>query len=343
MTHYTPILRWKRGERVALQNVATARRTGVTPLLFLAADQFKGKEPNSSSPARTAAECFVTEVRNAWGIGPFYLDASGVAPTPAHPHPLVDIALAARAAGLQLIPATRQSASGSYQADVQAVAAIDLRGVALRVDMQGLTSAATWTGSWAHALGDTDLIVDFADQVGVVAAMGGSVVHAFSTLHAAGAWRMVSVAGSNIPANLTGYVAGVHTLPRAEYQLWQQLDAAGLHYPISFGDYCTVPLAAPPAGIAWGFPISVRYTLDQEFLICRGVGTTGFSGVDMDLQLTQHAQTIVGFPARARLAGCWADDRIDAIAAASSGPGNLESWVQISVNRHIELTRDRLP
>jgi len=342
LANYTPILRWKRGERVGVQRLGVATRAGVTPLFMIAPDQFKQKPATAGTAARTAAQAFVAEVQTAWGTSPFYLDASGLTPTAAHPNPLVDIATAARAAGLQLIPATRLTASGAYQADVSLVALVDGRGVALRVDMQGMTSASAWTSSWPHSLGDTDLIVDFADQIQIVAGMGATINHAFATLHAGTAWRTVSVAGSSIPANLTGYAAGLHRIGRAEWALWTNLNAASLPYQVHFGDYATVPLAAPPAGIAWGFPISVRYTLPTEFLICRGVGTTGFGGVDMDVQLSGHARSIVGFAGRTPLPGCWGDQRIDAIAAGGS-PGNLETWVQISTNRHIEITRSILP
>ena len=342
MAQYTPILRWKRGERVGVQRLTPAGKTDVTPLFLIAPDQFKEKPATASAPVRSAAEALAAELKTAWGTTPFYLDASALVPSAAHTNPLVDIANAARVIGLQLIPATRLTATAAYQADVLAVATVDTRGVALRVDMQGLTSAASWTTAWPHALGATDLIADFADQIGVVAALGAAVNTAFSSLHSATLWRSVTVAGSSIPANLTGYAAGLHPIIRSEWSLWDQLNSASLPYQIHFGDYATIPLAAPPAGIDWGFPISVRYTLPGHFLICRGVGTTGFGGVTMDVQLSGHATSITMYAHRNALAHCWGDQRIDAIAGGGS-PGNLESWVQISTNRHIEITRNRLP
>jgi hypothetical protein len=65
--------------------------------------------------------------------------------------------------------------------------------------------------------------------------------------------------------------------------------------------------------------------------------------VDMDVQLLGHARTIRGYAGRGALTHCWGDEKIDRIAARTDGPGNLETWVQIGVNRHIELVRSRLP
>jgi hypothetical protein len=191
-------------------------------------------------------------------------------------------------------------------------------------------------------LSDTDLIADFMDNVGTVAALGASLEHAFQNLHASTRWRTVAIAGTSMPENFGGLVRGLHTIPRVEWQLWQRLVNAGLPFRVDYGDYATVALVPPPEGIAWGYPINVRYTLTSDFLICRGVGTTGINGVDMEPQLIGHAQSIVAFPQRGRIA-CWADKVIDAIAARVEGPGNLEKWVQISVNRHIESVRVNLP
>lgn len=344
MAHrYIPILRWKRGERVGLRNVTQAGRQDVVPMFILGTGRYVSRERTASRPAVTAADVIVTDLETAWGMAPFYLDASALSHTAGRPHPLIDIAKRARATGLALIPATRVTAPQAYQQAVVTVAQADHRGVAVRVDLQGLTSASTWTGVWPIPLNETDLIADFTDNIAVVAALGASVDHAFTNLHNGGRWRTVTTVGTSMPDNFSGYRAGIYTIPRAELQLWQRLLALRLPYRIDYGDYATVPINPPPEGIAWGFPINVKYTLEQDFLIGRGVGTTGFGGVDMDQQLIGHAKSIVGYRTRNPLLHCWGDTKIDSVAVGTDRPGNLETWVQIGVNRHIELMRGHLP
>jgi hypothetical protein len=192
-------------------------------------------------------------------------------------------------------------------------------------------------------LSGVDLIADFSNHVGTVSALGAALDHAFVHFHSGASWRSVTVAGTSMPDNFSGFTAGTHSIQRREFALWQHLSSPGLPYDLDYGDYATVPVNAPPPGIKWGFPINVRYTRVADFLICRGVATTGYGAVDMDVQLLGHAQTIVAAPNRARLAHCWADNQIDQIAAGTAGPGNLESWVRLSVNRHIERVRASLP
>jgi hypothetical protein len=311
-------------------------------IVVIGADQFRTKGATVSRPAVTAADNFVNELMTAWAGAPIYVDASAV-PHSIGSNPIIDIATSARAKGAYVIPSTQLDAPPAYQAAVQTVVQRDQRGVGLRVDLQEFANAATWVRSWPSPLPSTDLIVDFADNVAIVQSLGSALDTAFLQLHQGPRWRSVTMSGSNMPGNFGGYTQGPHLLPRVELQLWRHLSTIGLPYTLEYGDYTSVSPNAPPQGIAWGFPINVRYSLDQNFLICRGVGTTGFGGVDMDQQLLGHAQSIVAFPGRGPLAHCWADLRIDHVANGVETTGNLESWVQIGVNRHIELTRQLLP
>jgi hypothetical protein len=313
----------------------------VVPLFVIEPAQYRAR--GGSNPV-SAAQLLVNEVVQCWGTAPFFLDASALplAAGAAH-HPLLDIAAAARVAGLHLIPATRPTVWIPYQNAVSAVVATDGRGVGLRVDLQQLSTAATWVPSAPLPVAHTDLIADFASDIGTVAGLGPALDHVFQSLHAGGVWRSVTVAGTSMPDNFTGVTAGTYVIPRREFTLWQHLVALGLPYRLDYGDYATIPVNAPPSGIRWGFPINVKYTRQVDFLICRGVGTTGFGAVDMDVQLLGHAQTIVADPHRATLAHCWADGQIDRIAAGVDGPGNLENWVRLSVNRHVERVRASLP
>lgn len=336
------MLRWKRGERWGLRQVRPATKARVRPLFVVGPGQFRGRQPTASRPAVSAGQTIAQEVANDWGSIPFFMDASSLPPQAVAPHPLIDIAAHCVQLGLQLIPATHLAATPQYQQAVITVAQQQRRGAAIRVDLQGMTSAGTWAPRWPLPLAETDLIVDFGDNVNTVAALGTSLDHAFSSLHGAGQWRTVTVVGTSMPENFSGFIAGLHTIARVELALWQRLSAIGLSYGLDYGDYATVPVIPPPSGIAWGYPINVRYTLPTDFLICRGVGTTGIGAVDMDQQLIGHAQSIVAYAARSPMA-CWADARVDAIAAGAETPSNLEHWVRIGVNRHLELTRLNLP
>jgi hypothetical protein len=311
--------------------------------MILGTDRYVGKKATKQHPAVPAATAFAQDMLAIWGTAPFYLDASAV-PTPAGGHhPLLDLGASARAANLILIPATHLAAPAEYQRAVQDLLRRDRNGVLLRVDLQQMTSAATWAPTWPVPLAETDLLVDFSDNVGMVAALGATLDHAFQNLHGRGLWRTVTMSGTSMPENFQGLTAGLYTIPRHEFRIWQRLAAVGLPYGLDYGDYATVPLVPPPSGIQWGYPINARYTLNGDFLICRGVQTTGPNAEDLDTQLVRHARAIGGYPSRGAIAHCWGDQRIDNIGPGREAPSGLEHWVKIAVNRHIELTRSLVP
>lgn len=338
---YVPILRWKQGEREAVRQLSGLGRTDVTPLFILAPDQFVGKKATSKAPALPSPALFAQQAQTAWGTQPFMLDAMALATT-ATGHPLIAIGAAARALGLALIPSTSLFAPAMYQAAVGALVAADGRGVALRIDLQELANSAAWIAAWPYAPADTDLVIDLGATVGVAHSLGAALDPTFHGLVSGPNWRSVTIAGSSMPANFTGVAAGLSTIPRTEAALWNRLAAVSLPYRLDFGDYATVSTVPAPSGIAWGFPINVKYTLANDFLICRGVRTKGLGAVNMDTQLTGHAVSVAGYGARHSLPHSWADTRIDQIAAGAA-PGGLPGWVSLSVNRHIERTRASLP
>lgn len=343
MTSYTPILRWKRGERTALRNLTQAGRVDVKPLIILGAEHYSPRSATATRPAMNAAEALAADVLSYWGTEPFYLDVSRLPVQVGGQHALVAISQACRAAGLQMLPAFTLAGPAHYLAAVALVVAIDGRGAALRVDLQEFATAALWAGGIGLAVQQIHLIADFGSNVANVAALGHALVQTFISLHQAGAWASVTVAGCSLPENFTGFAQGQHLIPRHEWGVWHMLAPAVAAYNVGYGDYATVAPSAPPPGIAWGFPINVKYTVDTDFLVCRGVKTTGPAAMDMDVQLRGHANSVVAYGPRKPISNCWGDTRINQIAAGIEGPGNLEKWVQISVNRHIEKIRHDLP
>jgi len=343
MIRYVPILRWKRGERVALKHLTPQARTRTTPLFLLGSEQFKVKAASKSHAAVPAPQVFVHDVLSDWGTGTFYLDASSLPTQGTQPHPIAAIAAAARAQSARMIPVIHLGASHGYLNAVTAIKSIDNRGVCLRIDMQELFSVAHWLPQWPFPIGETDLIVDFGENVASAAAVGTALDGAFRALGTGGHWRSTTIAGTSMPPNFTGYTAGQHHIVRVEVQLWSRLSALPLPYQLDYGDFASVTTGVTPANIAWGYPINVKYTLPTHFLIFRGVRTTGPSGVDMDVQLRAHAKGIAGCSPRHAIAGSWSDQTIDQIAVGKADPKGLEHWVQLSVNRHIELMHAVLP
>ncbi len=341
MYKYRPILHWKRGERSALSQ--TAARSNVVPFIILGADRYVDRKATKKRAAVPRDTVFVETLDATWGNAPICLDASAVPVNSSGAHPLLDIVRASIPFGLQIIPATKLSAPSPYQSAAVLAHQMTGFGMALRVDLQEFSSASSWASTLPIPFGSIDLVLDLGSSVELTKQIGTYLDQAIVNLHAAASWRSVTIAGSSMPENFTGIAAGQFTIPRTEWVFWQRLHNLPLSYRLDYGDYATVPTIPPPEGIAWGFPINAKYTIDGHFLICRGVRTKGAHAVDMDQQLIGHAHDIVAYPQRNALPWCWANSKIDNISRGGERPAGLENWVTISVNRHLEWVRHSLP
>lgn len=86
---------------------------------------------------------------------------------------------------------------------------------------------------------------------------------------------------------------------------------------------------------------SVKYTVDAGWLILRGQGTRT-PGTGGFAQFANHAVNLVANPLYCGPGFSWGDQQIHDIASGVTGAGNLETWVRIGVNHHLEFVVDRL-
>lgn len=340
-TRYVPLLRWKRAEKNALKQLSEQGGQNIAPLFLLGADQFKPTKATKSKPSIPASDHFAKEIEEYWGGNPFFLDASAV--DAMGNQSVAEIASKCRERKLRPIFVLKTDVSNRYVDDVRKIVALDGHGVCLRLGLQEMSDIPEWIDSWPFPVEQTDLIIDFLNRSELVWGLGESVLKSsFSALHKPHAWRSVTTVGTSIPDNFMGLKKGLYTISRNEQKIWK-VAVSAIPRSVDYGDYATVSLAAPAPGIAWGYPITVKYTLPGEFLIFRGVNTKGQGAVDLSPQLLEHAKSIYAVPKRNRLADCWADKEIDAIALGYTGPKTLENWTLIGINRHIEIVRSALP
>lgn len=346
---YMPLLRWKRGEQVALAALNDSTKANMTPLIMLANEQYKHRKGTTKTEAKTAAKAFCDEVKSVWGDSELKLYAGDlVAPGEDDPNPLVAIGEQALEAGLSLVPVVRLDDADDYKIAAVDIANAGSGAIALRLTLGEMSDAHEWVDTVTPE--NTDLIIDFGGEIGVATKLGGVLADAFARLHSGPSWRSVTIAGSSIPDDFTGVAAGSHRIPRQELAVWSALRKRSLPYTLFFGDYATISPNARAPGVRWGYPINVKYTLKDDFFICRGIRTLGLPPkkdgtpakkvptMDMGPQLIGHAKRIVDLPDRDALPNCWGDAQIDKIASGDLGPSGLAEWVQYSVNRHIELT-----
>lgn len=346
--HYVPILKGKPAEFGALQNLDSDIREGLTPLVDLMPIPW---DYDNDGPQKTLDEHIKdvgSKVATCWGTDRLaFVDVSLLAdsgPTSEGSHPLTEVFKQGRAAGAKLVPVTGLSRDGSYQEAVKAAAVEDGRGICIRLTIEDFKSAEETKRSLDDLMGivgtspsQTDMVVDLGDiQPGQVNTSMLAALTVLKNLPFLSAWRSLTLAGTSFPKNLSGVKAGMSTIPRHEWALWQKvlLQSGVLPRVPSFGDYGVSsqefvemdPRIMDPSA-------NIRYTIDSQWLIPKGGSLR--KSVEGFAQYRDLSRELVRRPEFCGAAFSWGDRFISECAAGKAGTGNATTWRQVGTSHHL--------
>lgn len=325
---YFPHLRSKAGELVALRHLSVPARDKVLPIFHL----------SSALPATFAPNLGTIWTGRVLAIdGHFNFGETGSALA------TTNTITQLRAAGVVVLPSLEVSAPPAFAAAIAPL----FRGGGI-LGKSRLGDIPNLLG-WATSIGLTPADIDLVIQAGHVPTFGRGVLnpvvaHALGTLQNPNAWRSVTLASSAAPKDNSNLAAGANLVLRLDWDLWQALQAT-VPFNLNFGDCATgnPDMTEPPGYVMGNATVSARYTRDDDWVIIKGTPVGGPRGQPMGVQYRAHAahyHAMAGFDA---LPTCWGDDRIRGIVAGTATSGSRQTWVEISVNRHLELVADRLP
>jgi hypothetical protein len=328
---YVPQLKSKLGEAVALSHLATAAKDRMLPVVNLT-----GKVGSS----------FTTKLVQAWKGRTLGLDGRYNFEKRSTPQDMNQIAVDLTTQGVTVVPCAVHAGPAGYNPAVSALVQTLGTGVIVKVNLDLAAGVDAWVLQNGWAPKDVDLIVQVRDlsEYGTLNDLKAGVLANLAQLASAGAWRSITLSGAAAPKDMGRLSSGSNRVKRKDWALWQAVHAAA-PVQLDFGDWCSVhpSLEEPPGASMAKATVSVRYTLDDVWLILKGKQTSGSSGAPMPAQYASHAKNLMSDPGFGGLVHCWADDRIRMIAASAAKSGNRGSWVEISVNRHLCLVADRLP
>lgn len=327
---YRPLLKTKTGEAVALLHLSKEQKDRIAPVFSL------GERP----PAN-----FVARMASAWHGRRCFLDGSFNHNLSGGSADFDEMFAGLGTAGIPVIPVIEIGASNAYNQAAFAHIGQFSNGVMLKCTHGHLNLAANWAQQMGQSQPNIDLLID-AGHVAEYdpASFAGYIGHVLNGSLQGTSWRSVTLATSSAPKDFGQLPTGTTEVFRNDWLTWRQLQQPGT--PTDFGDFGIShrDLAEPPGLAMAGATVSVRYAIDDRWVMVKGRRITGPTGVPMGAQYRAHAQTLVGRPDFGGLAGCWGDQRIATIAADPSvSAGGRAQWVEINANRHFSFILDRLP
>lgn len=342
--HYVPILRWKRGEWVALRHLSAGDRTFMTPLVELTEIDW----PMLDNDARQARlRRIATRVGHNWGHGSIFVDARRLG-SERDLQPLELLCSAGRRLGLSLIPVLTRHCGPDVIAAVRKILRADRKGVCLRLFGEDLKRHELAVALQSLLLcvdeeaSNVDLIIDYG-----AVALGSPNLRALTRrVPRILEWRTFTVAAGAFPKDLSDFHVGQHLCPREDWRQWMSQvasDWAQVPRVPTYGDYATQhPIfKEPSAGL--NPSASIRYTIDDYWLILRGEGlrTKGSPG---SAQYQGNAQLLSEMKEFSGENFSYGDQYVATVASGKSGGfGSPETWLCAGVNHHLVYVARQIP
>lgn len=354
--HYVPILRWKQAERFALKELLKDDRKLVTPLIEITPKSFdppktgknEGKKPD---PARVL-EDQAKNLLESWENARLFLDLDlidgRVPPINGVCHPLAHIAETARSYKLCIVPVTGLGRTEEYQAAVSDVINLDKRGLCLRLRAAELLKTkfekrvTPLLGEFGLDEGSVDLLLDYGTFDGENPPLK-ALLAAIPNLSC---WRSLIVACGAFPADLQNCPLGSSRIQRDDWLSWKgHFFDETIPRQASFSDY-TIQGGRYKEPVAHCIPsVSVRYTLENEWLIMRGEAPRSKKGTSRNVEtrpgpeqwyghaqlLCESADTFYGENYS------WGDRFISEKSTRKGKPGSYEIWLRAGINHHMTV------
>lgn len=340
--HYVPVLKVKRGEKKALQQISPALGPRITPLLEIV----KRTEKTLAAHLETVFKELADSVRS---YPRCFLDAREIEPDGTDG--AVEVFGRARTAGIVFTPVTGISRT----VDVAAALEHRTNGIALR-----LTRAEFESGDLPrdinsflrlHGLApnDIDLIIDLGAVENLIVDGIAALTEAFmADVPHHERWRTFTVSACAFPVSMRGVDRHSHDfVERADWISWRD----GLH---ARRDHLTrLPTFSDcaiqhPLGVEGFDPkimqvsASIRYTLPEQWLLIKGESTRF---VPPSQQFPELATRLVYGQFRPHFAGsnhCAGCRSIKAAADGAPGLGSADVWRRLGTIHHISTVMQGL-
>ncbi|MFF2885570.1 beta family protein [Paenibacillus sp. NPDC057967] len=353
--HYVPIIKWKRGEQVALEKLPHQIKSQFTPLIEIVPITYDYKNDCPKETIDQHLGDFQDQIQNTWEARiPFFIDLDYLDTSDRMQdgrHPLSYIFDEIRSVEFHGIPVTGSNRDVAYQDEVREINRIDNNGVCIRLTDDDFIGTEQIINTLLTSLdiseAQTDLVIDLGeittDEVRSSVITTLAVINSISNIHA---FRTLTITASAFPSNLSKFVStgSSGSVPRDEWNVWRTLYANRnriTRIP-TFGDYTInspdlVEMDPRLMQIAAG----IRYTGKNDYYIFRGVSVrkAGSGGWGQAQALCQQ---IVAHPGYSGNLFSWGDTYIFDCANGAASTGTAETWRRVGTNHHITLVVNEL-
>lgn len=343
---YVPILKGKRGEYQALEQLPPDDRQFVVPLIEVPPIAWDFINERPDRPLDTHLAAVPTQLIRSWQGGHLFLDLDllpegETMEDGSHPLTFIrgacgpDVAVVP-VVGLSRPPAYLEAVARASQDDELGIC-IRLQGDDFELEDEALTdSIRRLSEALGVPLDDVDLLIDLGElgstAVGAVARMVRGLIAGMADVQV---YRSLILASSAFPASLSIFPQDrISRAPRTDWLLWRAIVDASHSLPRNptYSDYAIAnPGLTEVDPRLMRMSANLRYTTGEEWLIVRGRNVRDY-GYE---QFNDLCLTVLGLPEFSGPDFSWGDAYIASCAANDDGPGNATTWRRVGTSHHL--------
>jgi hypothetical protein len=187
------------------------------------------------------------------------------------------------------------------------------------------------------------LLIDFGGIYGSDIGSLQRLANSYLTwISANGTWASVTLASGAFPSQITALAKSTaNMVPRLDGALWNLTHPTSPVPDLKFGDYGIRHPELPEAGFGGPLP-NLRYATTSDWIVWREAKHKKYPNGSF----YTACAGVVGLPQYSGAGYSWADGVIAAKAACQPGPapgaGTGAEWITYGMNRHLEFVIDRL-
>ena len=329
--HYVPVIRFRRGEKVAMRQLRDDTRSRMTPLIEIV--------PITDYSPSTVAD----QIRTHWGPYPYFFDIHHL-PEGEDPSFMLKVDDAMRNHGLASVPVVQLINGTKLREAVAHIVAQNGRGACLRLFPEDLRSPSVSNdiiGLLNHLRlppEKIDLVVDYR----IISRFNPPFSVLCSRLPALERWRTLILVSGAFCQDLRDFERNKqHIWSRDDWISWkrQVTEEDFPRYP-TYGDYTVqYPLLVPPPEFP-NISASIRYAAEDYWVIMRGEGMKTGPG---SIQYAANAQLLVERPEFCGASFSAGDQYIyDLSRYRTKGTGSPETLIRAGINHHITIVVDQI-
>lgn len=366
--HYVPILKWKRAELRALQDLDNRDKERMTPLIELvmpkASSPFKDKEKKiRKSQEEISSEVVVKfktkrakeipkEIQSAWGDAPIFVDFSLLceahSTTRLKVESMREIIPAGDALGLRLIPVVNLNDEKEIKQAACSLSHKYGQGLCLRVassDLSDIDKLNQKLEGFLQLFGilerNVDLLIDLK-TITVESNQYLRCMNLIQRLQDLTKWRNLILAAGSFPEDLSNCKFDEATfIPRLEWQGWlPHAREKKLKRVPTFADYAIRNPVFKDSSQFYPPTTSIRYTQEEAWMVMKGKKLKFEFYLANAKILAGHKDHFYGktFSAGDRYLSEKADHYDSYIKNPKiKGTGSSEDWIYVGLSHHLVL------